>query len=415
MSTSSLKESDPLKRVISTPLNKKPSYGLNQSDSLVSPSSSLMISSPLVKWETPHNYNLRAHHHQPGYTPRWSSTPLLSHNSNQPDIRAYSSPSLIPQEKQILDFEKRLEVLEDKEESDIDSGFESRLQEQEEVTGENVTEEVPDVPVELPARAPSPPTLGLVPKRRSPRFKQKPVTDRLRTSSRLNRKEEVTTSRSALTTVKRKFQGGRESLDFIHNFKEMNLDHVLEILYRHLSPSDLLRVVQVSRVWRLALESISAHNDRRLALISKMKPERENVGVDSQLQTRRTSPRRVMEEVANTRFKVSPTAAKRDRTRSSATLVSPSKVRHKLFVDEASKLKEGDSLSKCPICSSPSPSSRSPLRAVCSSPNCHFVFCPDCSCAEHPGKPCRTVRTSSKVSKSGGIASKKSKDRLRRL
>ena len=121
MSTSSLKESDPLKRVIYTPLNKKPSYGLNQSDSLVSPSS-LMISSPLVKWETPHNYNLRAHHHQPGYTPRWSSTPLLSHNSNQPDIRAYSSPSLIPQEKQILDFEKRLEVLEDKEESDIDSG-----------------------------------------------------------------------------------------------------------------------------------------------------------------------------------------------------------------------------------------------------------------------------------------------------
>ena len=72
------------------------------------------------------------------------------------------------------------------------------------------------------------------------------MTDRLRTSSRLNRKEEVTTSRSALTTVKRKFQGGRESLDFIHNFKEMNLDHVLEILYRHLSPSDLLRVVQVS-------------------------------------------------------------------------------------------------------------------------------------------------------------------------
>ena len=33
-----------------------------------------------------------------------------------------SLSSLIPQEKQILDFEKRLEVLEDKEESDIDSG-----------------------------------------------------------------------------------------------------------------------------------------------------------------------------------------------------------------------------------------------------------------------------------------------------
>ena len=49
-------------------------------------------------------------------------TPLLSHTSNQPDIRAYSSPSLIHQDKQILDFEKRLEVLEDKEESNIDSG-----------------------------------------------------------------------------------------------------------------------------------------------------------------------------------------------------------------------------------------------------------------------------------------------------
>ena len=60
---------------------------------------------------------------------------------------------------------------------------------------------------------------------------------------------------------------------------------------------------QVSRVWRLALESISAHNDRRLALISKMKPERENVGVDSQLLTRRTSPRRVMEEVDRTELR----------------------------------------------------------------------------------------------------------------
>lgn len=408
MSTSRLRESDPVQRVLSTPLNRKPS---SHQDSLVTPSSSL-ISSPLVKWESPRHYNLRPHHHQSGYTPKWSSTPLLVHNSSSLAVhRASSSPSVMGsngQENNLLDFEKRLQGLEDKEENERDSGFESRF---EESVDSSRTEELSNVPEVAPTNpTPSEPSLGVVPKRRSPRFKQKPVTDRLRSGGRM-RREEAAVPTSVLTTVKRNFQGGKEALDIVRILNEMSLSH---LIFQFLSSKDLCRVVQVSRGWRLALEASPAQNGRRLALISQMKTERENVGAELQLKNRRISPRRMMQDVANIRYKVSPTAAKRDRTRSSSILVSPSKVRHKLFVDEASKLTAGERLTKCPVCSSPSRVSP-PARAVCSSARCQFVFCPECSSAEHPGKPCRPVRPGARLPKSGGIASKKSKERLKRL
>lgn len=411
MSTSRFRENDPLQRVLSTPINKKLSSNFHDPNSLVTPSSSL-ISSPLVKWESPRHYNLRPHNHQPGYTPRWSSTPLLVQTSSSLAVlRASSSPSVMgrnDQENNLLDFEKRLQVLEDKEESEIDSGFASRF---EESVGTSRTEDLSEVPDVAPSKpTPPEPRLGVVPKRRSPRFKQKPLTDRLKSGSRI-RREEAAVPSSVLTTVKRSFQGGKEAVDFVRNLNEMNLSH---LIFQFLSSTDLCRVVQVSRGWRLALEACPAENGRRLELISQMKTERENVGVDLRLQNRRISPRRVMHEVANTRYKISPTAAKRDRTRSSSTLVSPSKVRHKLFVDEASKLTAGERLTKCPVCSSPSRVSP-PARALCSSARCQFVFCPECSCAEHPGKPCRPVRPGVRLPKSGGIASKKSKERLKRL
>jgi len=410
MSTSRFQENDPHHRVLSTPISRKPSSNIHDPNSLVTPSSSL-ISSPLVKWESPRHYNLRPHH-QPGYTPRWSSTPLLVHTtSSLAVLRATSSPSVMgknDQENNLLDFEKRLQMLEDKAESEVDSGFESRF---EESVGTPRTEDLSEVPEVAPAKpTPSEPSLGVVPKRRSPRFKQKPVTDRLKSGGRI-RREEAAAPSSVLTTVKRNFQGGKEALDFVRILDEMSLSH---LIFQFLSSNDLCRVVQVSRGWRLALEASPAQNGRRLALISQMKTERENVGADLQLKSRRISPRRVMVEVANTRYKVSPTAAKRDRTRSSSTLVSPSKVRHKLFVDEASKLTAGERLTKCPVCSSPSRVSP-PTRALCSSARCQFVFCPECSSAEHPGKPCRPVRPGVRFPKSGGIASKKSKERLKRL
>merc|ERR1719239_2120025 len=140
-----------------------------------------------------------------------------------------------------------------------------------------------------------------------------------------------------------------------------------------------------------------------------MRIERENFGVKLQLTgAKRISPRRrVLGNVANIRAnnQVSPTSVKRDRNPSSsgANLVSPSKIRLKLFMDQAKTLTPEQRLVHCPLCTSP---------------KCHFSFCPDCQCQEHPDRPCPQSKTtaslrSSKVS--GGVTSKKSKARLRRL
>ena len=127
MSTSRLRESDPLPRVMSmsSPLNRKQSDSVIHSMGRPSPSKQSMSPPSLVKFETPGHYNLRAQHQ-----PKWSSTPLPTSLSLMPGSvsRAESSPGVLVstanKRRDILDFSKRLELeaLEDKETNDMDSG-----------------------------------------------------------------------------------------------------------------------------------------------------------------------------------------------------------------------------------------------------------------------------------------------------
>ena len=127
MSTSRLRESDPLPRVMSmsSPLNRKQSDSMIHSMGRPSPSKQSMSPPSLVKFETPGHYNLRAQHQ-----PKWSSTPLPTSLSLPPGSvsRAESSPGVLVstanKRRDILDFSKRLELeaLEDKETNDMDSG-----------------------------------------------------------------------------------------------------------------------------------------------------------------------------------------------------------------------------------------------------------------------------------------------------
>ena len=170
----------------------------------------------------------------------------------------------------------------------------------------------------------------------------------------------------------------------------------------------------------------SVNEDRRLTHLAKMKIERENFGVALNLERKRISPRRVLREVVNLKNQISPTAAKRERDSASqsASTVSPSKIRHKLFVDQAKTLTPGERLVHCPLCTSPSrvslvsspnlPNLQS-QKAECSSPKCQFSFCPDCKCQDHCGSLCRTREAGTSSRKGGGVTSKKSKARLRRL
>jgi len=372
---------------------------------------------------TPHPYNLR----QPV---RWSSTPLpllgaqAGSGATPALVKAASSPIFSnvvsgPPIVEIVDFRKRLEVLDQQQ----DSGYDSLLSE----INESKSPRESDSSTQK-----NDTSLGAIPKRRSPRHKVLTRNLDVERLGRLKFREEDRREDEPepflhparwRAAPERPSREGRENYDIIRHLAEMGLSHVLSQVYSHLSSADLCKVAQVSHLWRLSLQASSSHEDRRLQHLAKMKIERENFGHKENSVPKRISPRRVFREMVNLRSQVSPTAAKRDRNPSTSTpaLVSPSKIRHKLFVDEARKLDKGERLVKCPLCTSPSRVSLTNSApaltdetAECSSPKCQFLFCPKCQCKDHPGRAC--VPTSSKSSKSsGGVASKKSKARLRRL
>ena len=139
MSTTRLRETEGVRereRILATPLSRK----LSDSSLLDSSSPQLSLLSPpgpvLVKQTPVHHYNLRTLQHQPGsgygYVPKWSSTPLScsdsgssSTSSETPVQRISSSPAVLGSEqaeevKPILDFQKRLDVIDCQEE--VDSG-----------------------------------------------------------------------------------------------------------------------------------------------------------------------------------------------------------------------------------------------------------------------------------------------------
>ena len=132
MSTTRLRETEAVRereRILSTPLSRKPS-----DLSLVDRSSyDLSLLSPpgqvLVKQTPVHRYNLRP---GLGYTPKWSSTPLTycdsrsSTSSSDTLVKIISSSPAVLVSGQveevngILDFQKRLDVIDGQEE--VDSG-----------------------------------------------------------------------------------------------------------------------------------------------------------------------------------------------------------------------------------------------------------------------------------------------------
>ena len=90
-------------------------------------------------------------------------------------------------------------------------------------------------------------SLGAVPKRRSPRFKQKPAVDRLRSGSRSAKQVEVPSrpvSNNVVRTMRTSMEG-KEIWDIVKHVWLMDLSPVLEALFGFLSPADLCRVVQV--------------------------------------------------------------------------------------------------------------------------------------------------------------------------
>jgi len=451
-----------------TPLTKSKIDGVHDSG-CISPPTQVK-----VEMDTPCHYFLRGQ-------AKWSSTPLpISASHTTPFLKSSSSPNLISAKNStpnniVIDFKKRLEncdiCLQEDEfvSNEPDSGFESLINStaetessegegnsinteksfsgRKQIYGDSTAPIIHDCVNEIS-------TLGAIPKRRSPR--QVALANkvdgierlaRIKSSGRnlgaindseIDHEEERFSIPDLVKYNKKKSllqksvfvsKEGRETCDFLRHFYERNISGVLCNIFQYLPPDDLCRVAQVSQLWNLALNFVKFHDNRRANFVAVMRVNRENAGHSFvKLRSKLSSPRRVMQEVANI-TSYSPSSGKRDRNPSCSTIVSPSKIRHKLFVDEAKKLNPGERLVHCPLCTSPSrvsvsissnvtsaTSNTNIHKALCSSPKCKFEFCPDCQCEEHAGRSCRVTRTgSSKVPRSGAVTSKKSKARLRRL
>jgi len=417
---------------LGTPLAKKTNSNAELHDSgFISPPT-------LVKFEsTPgHPYNLR----QPS---RWSSTPLPSAETSSlttPALIKASSASNFAADNskahvvEILDFNKRLDAFDQPE---YDSGFESILNDQSSSCTPDVEKIVP--------RTCKDTSLGAIPKRRSPRIRASAIVKldeerrrggKLNLETKLNEEDNnvgFSLGGDSLCSMIRSSKEGIESLDIVRQLCSKDLSHVIATIYSYLMPEDLCKVSQVSQIWRSSLQNCSVHEERRLEYLARMKIERENFGVALTFTNKRISPRRILREVVNIKNgSLSPTnSAKRDRNPSVSAIVSPSKIRHKLFVDQAKTLTPGERLVHCPLCTSPSRVSivsppddsqgggginlQSHSKAECSSAKCQFLFCPDCHCQEHPGQSCRARSQSTRATRAGGVSSKKSKARLRRL
>jgi len=439
-----------------TPLTKNTQVDLSLHDSgFISPPTLVRYQS-----ETPSHYFLRGQ-------AKWSSTPLpVLEYLTTPLLKSFSSPSIpttsTPHNLEIIDFQKRLDNFEDNslpDDDTRDSGFESLINSTvEHSDGETSVAQWENKKGENFAHAAGLysqverilPDMGAIPKRRSPRQVYGNKIDgierltRIKTGKRnlnIDQKDgkSIVDENNSFSMPdidkfnskknSRKFpiqvsKEGRETCDIVRHLYERNID--LGYIFTFLSPGDLCKVATVSQLWNLALTS-SKHEDRRVNFVAIMRIEQENIGVKLSLRSKLMSPRRVMQEVANINF-LSPNSGKRDRDLASSVIVSPSKFRHKLFVDEASKLSPGERLVHCPLCTSPSrvttPSippqpTNSCQQAMCSSSKCRFVFCPMCQCEVHEGRSCRVTRTgtghSYKVTRAGAVTSKKSKARLRRL
>merc|ERR1719209_1310637 len=371
--------------------------------------SALLISPPNQATFTeasPRPYFLRGH-------PKYSSTPLLVPNNS--DIKGEPLVG--------TNLEDRLQSLEEHRSLSDDSGFDTLTS----------TDSSSPASSTRPS-SPPPRALGALPKRRSPRNLSKNLSSKVSGVERLLPEKATkpgsfvnfTSSGSSFPPSQkralfkyepRQHLDGTDCCDMVRMLFEMNLSHVLGVIFQYCGGSQLCAIAQVSQLWNLALVTSNAHNDRRLAWIALRKRDQENDGFTAPSRLGPASPRRVMQQLNNQQPRGNNggngSGGKRDRAGSVAALVSPSKVRHRLFMEEARMLNPGERLTHCPLCTSPSRVSAS--RAECSSSKCSFVFCPDCLCEHHEGRGCRLTRTGSKVPKSGAVTSKKSKARLRRL
>lgn len=198
---------------------------------------------------------------------------------------------------------------------------------------------------------------------------------------------------------------GFEKIDILfHIGEKLCHPHIVSQILDELSPSDLASVTMVSKTWKRICLSDHHSKQRWLKHVSKRKDNRENL-FSSGGKTKSAGP------PLTTRNHSTPLHIRQP----TSPPVSPSKMRFHLFQKEARKLKEDETLMKCPRCSLPSKCSPSLNQGLCTGLSCQLKFCTICRSEYHSPRQCSLYKSSNSLKKRHTIGSKESKRFLRRL
>jgi len=214
-----------------------------------------------------------------------------------------------------------------------------------------------------------------------------------------------------------------EHLDILMQLRTSNMLHIVDKILSYVSSADLPSVSMTSRRWhKLFSEQVFNHHEsRRRSYVETVKLNRENFGREVvPFPLTRSSSRIALKEVNRN---ISPQNKRNRESSSSGSIISPSKIRSRLFPDSHESIRErrSDKLDHCPNCSATSTiksykdkDGKTYEKGECTSRSCSLVFCTTCLHIEHPGKACKLSQPSRSRSVAA-VTSKKSKARLRRL
>jgi len=214
-----------------------------------------------------------------------------------------------------------------------------------------------------------------------------------------------------------------EHLDILMQLRTSNMLHIVDQILSYVSPADLRSVCMTSLGWKklFSEQVFDHHENRRKKYIETVKLNRENFGREVvPFPLTRSSSRIALKEVNRN---ISPQNKRNRESSSSGSIISPSKIRSRLFADSHEGIRErrSDKLDHCPNCSATSTiksykdkDGRSYEKGECTSRSCSLVFCTTCLHIEHPGKACKLSQPTRSRSVAA-VTSKKSKARLRRL
>lgn len=214
-----------------------------------------------------------------------------------------------------------------------------------------------------------------------------------------------------------------DRLDMLGCLSRLNMLHVVDTILNYLGPEDLCRVSLVNSSWHKLLQQplFGVHEARRASYVTFVKLNRENYG--RVVPMTRSSSRIALKEMN----RISPQNKRnRESSNSAPNVISPSKIRSRLFTEDTPVVGEIPLLEKsvrylhCPHCSATSKVKSCQDKtncayevAECSSKSCGFIFCVKCLYMDHSGKSCQIPQLTR--SRSAVVTSKKSKARLRRL